>query len=91
MKHISVADSTLQRLSWLEKFRMLDIPKARLWTYGYNGGNKNSVSDHARDLAVKLKREIGEGNYKDPIIFVAHGLGTILVKSVSLHQKEYLY
>jgi hypothetical protein len=43
-----------------------DIPEARVWTYGYNAdvigvfqaNNKNSVSQHGRDLAVKLEREI---------------------------------
>lgn len=45
----------------------------------------------ARDRAVKLERKIDEGNYKNPIIFVAHGLGTILVKRVCLHLEEYSY
>jgi hypothetical protein len=60
-------DSAPERLFWLEEFLTLDIPEARVWTYGYNadviGGvfqanNQNSVSQHGRDLAVKLKREI---------------------------------
>jgi hypothetical protein len=46
-----------------------DIPEARVWTYGYNAdvigvfqaNNKNSVSQHGRDLAVKLEREIENG------------------------------
>lgn len=46
---------------------MPEIPEARIWSYGYNadvmGGffqanNKNSVSQHGRDLAVRLEREI---------------------------------
>ena len=49
---------------------MPDLPQARIWTYGYNadviGGlfksnNKNSVSQHGRDLAVQLDREIDNG------------------------------
>jgi hypothetical protein len=40
-----------------------------VWTYGYNAdvigvfqaNNKNSVSQHGRDLAVKLEREIENG------------------------------
>ncbi|KFZ16903.1 hypothetical protein V501_02016 [Pseudogymnoascus sp. VKM F-4519 (FW-2642)] len=79
-------DSAPERLFWLEEFLTLDIPEARVWTYGYNadiiGGvfqanNKNSVSQHGRDLAVKLEREIEN---EDPIIFVAHSLGGIVVK-----------
>ena len=60
-------DSAPERLFWLEEFLTGDISDARVWTYGYNadviGGlfqanNKNSVSQHGRDLAVKLGREI---------------------------------
>jgi hypothetical protein len=46
-----------------------DILEARVWTYGYNANvigafqanNKNIVSQHGRDLAVKLEREIENG------------------------------
>jgi hypothetical protein len=45
-----------------------------VWTYGYNadviGGlfqfqanNKNSISQHGRDLSVRLEREINNGVY----------------------------
>ena len=46
---------------------MPEIPEARIWSYGYNadvmGGffqanNKNSVSQHGRDFAVRLEREL---------------------------------
>lgn len=52
---------------WPEEYLVADLPQARIWTYGYNadviGGlfqvnNKNSVSQHSRDLAVQLEREI---------------------------------
>jgi hypothetical protein len=52
---------------WPEEYLVPDIPQARIWTYGYNadviGGlfqanNKNSVSQHGQDLAVKLDRDI---------------------------------
>jgi len=52
---------------WPEEYLTEDIPDARVWTYGYNadviGGifeanNKNSVSQHGRDFAVKIEREI---------------------------------
>lgn len=51
---------------------MPDLPQARIWTYGYNAdvvkglfqtNNKNSVSQHGRDLAVQLDREIDNQVY----------------------------
>lgn len=55
---------------WPEDYLVSDVPNARIWTYGYNadvmGGlfqanNKNSVSQHGRDLSVKLEREVANG------------------------------
>jgi hypothetical protein len=55
---------------WPEEYLAHDIPQARVWTYGYNadviGGlfqanNKNSISQHGRDLSVRLEREIDNG------------------------------
>lgn len=52
---------------WPRDYLVEEIPQARVWTYGYNadviGGlfqasDKNSVSQHGRDLAVRLEREI---------------------------------
>jgi hypothetical protein len=52
---------------WPEEYLVRDIPHACVWTYGYNadviGGlfqanNKNSISQHGRDLSVRLEREI---------------------------------
>jgi hypothetical protein len=52
---------------WPEEFLVPDLPQARIWTYGYSadviGGfftanNKNSISQHGRDFAVRLEREI---------------------------------
>ena len=57
---------------WPEEYLALDIPQACVWTYGYNadviGGlfqanNKNSVSQHGRDLSVRLEREVDNGVY----------------------------
>ncbi len=57
---------------WPEEYLALDIPQAQVWTYGYNadviGGlfqanNKNSISQHGRDLSVRLEREIDNGVY----------------------------
>ena len=55
---------------WPEAYLAADIPQACVWTYGYNadviGGifqtnNKNSISQHGRDLSVRLEREIDNG------------------------------
>lgn len=55
------------KIFWPKDYLTQDIPQARVWTYGYNadviGGlfqanNKNSVSQHGRDLAVRVEREI---------------------------------
>ncbi|KAK5625679.1 hypothetical protein RRF57_001395 [Xylaria bambusicola] len=76
---------------WPRDYLLEDVPEAEVWTYGYNadviGGlfqanNQNSVSQHGRDLYVKLERHIendSEG-LQAPIIFVAHSLGGIIVK-----------
>ncbi|KAI0007897.1 hypothetical protein F4779DRAFT_642503 [Xylariaceae sp. FL0662B] len=59
--------STEHKVFWLRDYLVEDIPEASVWTYGYNadmiGGlfqanNQNSISQHGRDLAVKIEREI---------------------------------
>ncbi|KAH6662246.1 Alpha/Beta hydrolase protein [Halenospora varia] len=74
------------KVFWPNEYLIQDIPEARIWTYGYNadviGGlfqadNQNSVSQHGRDLAVRVEREIEN---EDPIIFVVHSLGGIIAK-----------
>lgn len=74
---------------WPEEFLASDIPQAQVWTYGYNAdvigdffqaNNKNSISQHGRDLSVRLERVFEDDR---PIAFVAHSLGGIIVKDVS--------
>ena len=52
---------------WIEDFLREDIPNARILTYGYNadvvGGlfqanNRNSISQHGRDLTAKIERDL---------------------------------
>ena len=53
---------------WIEDFLPQDIPNARILTYGYNAdviglfqaNNKNSISQHGRDLKAKLERELDD-------------------------------
>lgn len=63
---------------WPEEYLVSDLPQARIWTYGYNadviGGlfqanNKNSVSQHGRDLAAWLERDIDNEAYDTAHVF----------------------
>ncbi|KAL2141563.1 hypothetical protein VTI28DRAFT_2213 [Corynascus sepedonium] len=74
------------KLFWPDEYLTQDIPEARVWTYGYDadaiGGlfqakNKNSVSQHGQDFAARVEWAIQND---DPILFVAHSLGGIIVK-----------
>ncbi|KAI1841866.1 hypothetical protein JX266_011944 [Neoarthrinium moseri] len=84
--HQQSDDASGEKIFWPSDYLVGDLPDARVWTYGYDadviGGmfdanNKNSVSQHGRDLAVKLERDIDN---TEPIIFVAHSLGGVIVK-----------
>ncbi|KAI8711509.1 NB-ARC domain-containing protein [Fusarium sp. LHS14.1] len=79
-------DVELQKPFWPDEFLAQDLREARVWTYGYNANvieglfqasNQNSVSQHGRDLAVRFEREVDN---EDPVIFVVHSLGGIVVK-----------
>ncbi|KAF7529454.1 hypothetical protein G7054_g9838 [Neopestalotiopsis clavispora] len=80
------------KIFWPRDYLAVDIPDARIWTYGYNAdvigmfkaNNQNSVSQHGQDLAVKFERDI-DNEY--PVVFVAHSLGGIVVKD-ALHRSE---
>ncbi|KAF2686316.1 hypothetical protein K458DRAFT_430168 [Lentithecium fluviatile CBS 122367] len=80
------SSSSSSSVFWPEQYLTSDIPQARVWTFGYNadviGGlfqanNKNSISQHGRDLPVRLERDIDNSR---PIAFVVHSLGGIIVK-----------
>ena len=60
-------NEVLPRVFWPRDYSAQDLPQARVWTYGYDAGiisgvfqanNKNSVSQHGRDLAIKFERDI---------------------------------
>ncbi|KAF2010990.1 hypothetical protein BU24DRAFT_377777, partial [Aaosphaeria arxii CBS 175.79] len=76
----------LPTVFWPKEYLAVDIPEARVWTYGYNAdvigdlfqaNNKNSISQHGRDLSVHLEREIDNGK---PLVFIAYSLGGIVLK-----------
>lgn len=79
--------STSPNVFWPNEFLVDDLPEARIWTYGYNAdvvglfqaNNKNSISQHGRDLSAQIERDVMVGN-GDPILFVAHSLGGIIIK-----------
>lgn len=57
-----------ENIFWIEDFLPQDIPNARILTYGFNANvrdglfqanNKNSISQHSRDLKAKLERDLG--------------------------------
>ncbi|KAK1826132.1 hypothetical protein QBC39DRAFT_335302 [Podospora conica] len=86
---------TSSAIFWPNDFLAKDLSEARIWTYGYNadaiGGvfqarNKNSISQHGRDLSVQIEREVLAAN-GDPVLFVAHSLGGIIVKD-ALHRSQ---
>ncbi|KAI1374708.1 hypothetical protein F4677DRAFT_455383 [Hypoxylon crocopeplum] len=77
------------KVFWPQDYLAEDLPEANVWTYGYNadviGGlfqaeNQNSVSQHGRDLAVKMERDLEKEGFRGPIVFVAHSLGGIVIK-----------
>ncbi|OCK78307.1 hypothetical protein K432DRAFT_302274, partial [Lepidopterella palustris CBS 459.81] len=75
---------------WIRTFLSADLPNARILTWGYDADMHNkdrvsslTLSDHARNLITNLyeKRETTKTSER-PIIFIAHSLGGIIVKSV---------
>ncbi|KAI9765218.1 MAG: hypothetical protein M1840_007710 [Geoglossum simile] len=71
---------------WLQDFLPLDIPTARVMTFGYNadaafGNTMADIADYARDLlsSVVDKRKNANEVHR-PIVFISHSLGGIIVK-----------
>ncbi|KAH7161817.1 hypothetical protein EDB81DRAFT_610202, partial [Dactylonectria macrodidyma] len=72
---------------WLADFLPLDIPYARIFTYGYNSrvafaGSASGVDDHSRTLLERLmakRRQFGHTE-KRPLLFICHSLGGVIVK-----------
>ncbi|KAI9782390.1 MAG: hypothetical protein M1839_005263 [Geoglossum umbratile] len=78
---------------WLRQLMPAKIPNARIFTWGYDASTHSispisaqSLYDHATTLVsdLCLERRLSQTE-KRPIIFVAHSLGGIVVKSALIH------
>ncbi|KAI1661935.1 hypothetical protein F4813DRAFT_346255 [Daldinia decipiens] len=83
------SSSMQHNVFWPRDYLVEDFPKARVWTYGYNANvingmfqanNQNSISQHGRDFTVRTERILKGKGFNEPIIFIAHSLGGIIVK-----------
>ncbi|PVF91600.1 hypothetical protein CPB86DRAFT_685132, partial [Serendipita vermifera] len=73
---------------WLKDLLPLDIPNARILTYGYDSDTRRfthtstqSIFQHAETFVADLT-QVRSGNPERPIIFLAHSLGGIVLKKV---------
>ena len=86
--------NTKKKTLWLREILPSKIPTARIWTWGYDSRTYSQshrepltikkLYDHGRELVsdIDLERR-DDGTEKRPIIFITHGLGGIVVKTVS--------
>lgn len=66
---IGTSTQQQQQVFWPQDYLAEDIAQARVWTYGYaadvigglfRASGKDSVSQHGRNLAVRLEREVDD-------------------------------
>ncbi|SLM35632.1 P-loop containing nucleoside triphosphate hydrolase [Lasallia pustulata] len=86
---------TTNNVNWLRDLLPSDIPNARILSWGYDAKTHSTsqisgqyLYDHARTLVsdLCLKRRLTKTRTR-PIIFVAHSLGGIVVKSALIHSE----
>ena len=73
---------------WPGDFLPVDIPKARILTFGYNSLVRADISFSVRDLGYALLQAVSRTRKEThtancPLVFVGHSLGGLVVKSVS--------
>ncbi|KAF2153440.1 hypothetical protein K461DRAFT_140501 [Myriangium duriaei CBS 260.36] len=80
-------------VNWLRDLFPLDLPNARIMSWGYDANTHTAgqvscqyLYDHARNLVSDLcmERQLTKTERR-PIIFIAHSLGGIVVKSALIH------
>jgi triacylglycerol esterase/lipase EstA (alpha/beta hydrolase family) len=90
---------------WLADFLPLEIPQARILSYGYNAGiaftgSASGIDDYARQLLERLlakRRHVtdpeNDGTTKRPLLFICHSLGGVVVKRalVLAHERSRRY
>ncbi|KAL6712927.1 hypothetical protein ACLMJK_009482 [Lecanora helva] len=85
--------TTDEGVNWLKDLLPKQIPRARIVTWGYDVNTHSSselskqyLYDHGRQLVsdLCLDRKLSKTEQR-PIIFIAHSLGGIVVKSALLH------
>ena len=76
--------------NWLQDFLASDVPNARIMSYGYNSAVAFSksvagIEEFARDLLERLRiaRKASGAKANQPVIFVCHSMGGLVVKKVS--------
>ncbi|KAF8518532.1 hypothetical protein BU17DRAFT_48526 [Hysterangium stoloniferum] len=82
---------------WLRDLLPKAIPRARILTYGYDGNTHGrpqlsyqTIYDLSETFIAKLVMfRKATRTLKRPIIFIAHSLGGIILKSVCMHPVEH--
>ena len=82
---------------WPFDLLRLDVKNVRILTYGYDSHpshfctgptNSMTISQHAENFLKKIV-DIRSGHLTRPVIFVAHGLGGILVKDAIVESRKF--
>jgi hypothetical protein len=72
------------------------LPKARVWTFGYDtklnhpfrSANQNTIYGEGKELVASLSDVRPSSEKQQPIIFVAHSLGGIIVKQALRYSEK---
>ena len=76
---------------WLRDFLPLQLPNARIMSYGYDSGtfftqSTENITDIAATLLAMLRTKRRHAAEKArPIMFISHSLGGIVVKKAGIH------
>lgn len=73
---------------WLRDIIPIDLPTARIFTYGYDtklaGGKSNArISEYAKQF-LNTVSDARRGDPHRPIIFIGHSLGGLVIKEVRM-------